>query len=312
MKRIDQSNTITIIKRGLYSLLLVIGLTSTSFGQQSAVYSQYVFNRLVINPAYAGSQEQLSITTLHRRQWDNFEGAPTTNTLVAHKSIKNKNVGIGILASSEKIGVHADQRLFFMYSYKIKMVHGTLSMGLQGGFSRIQSDFSKLNLKSEDVLVSGFRNTFNPNFGTGLYYSNNNFFAGVSVPHLLNNKLNREAEIDANGQEKRYYFVTAGHIFTLNPMVKVLPSVLMRVQESNATSIDVGANLILNDVLTIGGSYRSEDALIALLKLNISENLSMGYSYDHTLSDIGQYSNGSHEFMLGYQIPYSKKCQTYF
>ncbi|MEQ9442578.1 MAG: type IX secretion system membrane protein PorP/SprF [Cyclobacteriaceae bacterium] len=312
MKAIDQNIKRIIIKSSICFLLFLPGLVSTGFGQQSAVYSQYVFNRLVINPAYAGSQDQLSITTLHRRQWDNFEGAPTTNTLVAHKSVKNKNIGVGLLASSERIGVHADQRLYLMYSYKIKLVHGTLSMGLQGGFSRIQSDFSELNLKSEDILVSGFRNSFNPNFGTGLYYSNNTFFAGLSIPYLLNNQLNNGVELEAMGKEKRYYFLTVGQVFTLSPQVKVLPSALVRVQEGNASSVDVGANLIFDDVLTVGASYRSEDALVSIVKLEVSQNISVGYSYDHTLSDIGQYSNGSHEFMLGYRLPYTKKCHTYF
>ncbi|WKN43841.1 PorP/SprF family type IX secretion system membrane protein [Tunicatimonas pelagia] len=301
-----------MLKRITFSFALLLLLITECFGQQSTLYSQYVFNRLAINPAYAGSQDQLQITTLHRRQWDNFEGAPVTNTIIAHKAIKDKKVGIGLIASDDRIGIHSDQRMYVSYAYKIKMMHGTLAMGLQAGFSRLQSDFSKLNLKTADAVATGFRNSFNPNFGTGLYYSNSNFFAGLSIPYLLNSTLADGAELGSFSQERRYYFLTAGRVFTLNPLVKVLPSVLVRVQEGNATSAEVGANLILNDILTVGASYRSEDALIGIMKLEISKNISAGYSYDHTLSDIGAYSNGSHEFMLSYRIPYSKKCHTYF
>ena len=312
MKAINLNTQKQILKSTVLLLVLILTISSTGFSQQTTLYSQYVFNRLAINPAYAGSQDQLQVTTLHRRQWDNFEGAPTTNTIIAHKAIKNKNIGIGLVASYDKIGVHSDQRLYISYAYKIKMVHGTLAMGLQGGFSRLESDFTQLTTRTSDALVSGIRNTFNPNFGAGLYYSNSSFFAGISAPFLLNNSLNKGTEITSIAEEKRYYFLTVGQVFTLNPMVKVLPSALVRVQEGNATSAEIGANFILNDVLTVGAAYRSEDALISMMKLDISENISMGYSYDHTLSDIGAYSNGSHEFMLSYRIPYTSKCHTYF
>ncbi len=312
MKQIITNIQQQLLKRIGFSFALLFILATASYSQQHTLYSQYIFNRLAINPAYAGNQDQLQITTLHRRQWDNFEGAPVTNTIIAHKALKNKRVGIGLIASHDKIGIHSDQRVYVSYAYKIKMAHGTLAMGLQAGFNRLQSDFSELNLKTADAVATGFRNSFNPNFGTGLYYSNSNFFAGFSIPYLLNSKLSDNAELGSLSQIKRYYFLTAGRVFTLNPLVKVLPSVLLRVQEGNATSAEVGANLILNDILTVGASYRSEDALVGIMKLEVSENISVGYSYDHTLSDIGAYSNGSHEFMLNYRIPYNKKCHTYF
>lgn len=311
MKKFVQ-NICEIIKKGAAYGAVLFLLAQPVIGQQSPLTSQYTFSRLVINPAYAGSQDQLSITAIHRRQWDNFAGAPNTNTFLAHKSLKNKNVGVGLMVSSDKIGVHADQRLYAMYSYKIRMARGTLAMGLQAGFSRLQSDFSQLNLRGEDQLVSGFRNTFNPNFGTGIYYSTSSFYAGLSAPYLLNNSLNRGMESLGQGKEKRYYYLTVGKVFTLNPLVKVMPSALVRTQEGNASSLEAGVNFILDDMLTVGAAYRSEDALVSILKLNISDNLSLGYSYDHTLSDIGQYSDGSHEFMINYHLPYSKKCHTYF
>ncbi|MFP4091907.1 MAG: PorP/SprF family type IX secretion system membrane protein, partial [Cyclobacteriaceae bacterium] len=171
-------------------LCFLIILSGEVAAQQNAIYSNFMFNRLAINPAYAGSQDQLNVTAIHRRQWENFEGAPSTSAFSAHKYIKDKNIGLGVMASSDQIGIHRDNRLYLVYAYKIKMKAGTLSMGLQGGFSRLSSDFSQLNLRSDrDAMMSGMRSDFNPNFGTGVYFSNANVFAGVSVPYLINNRL---------------------------------------------------------------------------------------------------------------------------
>lgn len=295
------------------SIGLILFITITANAQQSPVYSHFMFNRLAINPAYAGSQDQLNITALHRRQWENFDGAPTTSAFSAHKYIKKKNIGVGMMASSDQIGIHTDNRLYLVYAYKIKMRAGTLSMGLQGGFSRINSDFSKLNLQSEkDALMSGYRSDFNPNFGSGVYFSNQKFFTGFSIPYMLNNKLKSVGDAVSQAQEARYYLLTSGVVLDVNREVKVVPSVLLRIQEGNAVGMDLNTNVVLSDILTIGASYRTENAVSVLMGLNFSENLSMGYSYDINTSDIGRYSDGTHEFMLNYRIVNSKLCHTYF
>ncbi|MEK6477880.1 type IX secretion system membrane protein PorP/SprF [Catalinimonas sp. 4WD22] len=301
-----QANKFILI--GLF-LLIVIHANA----QQSPIYSHFMFNRLAINPAYAGSQDQLNITALHRRQWENFDGAPTTSALSAHTYLKEKNIGIGLLASNDQVGIHTDNRLYLVYAYKIKTKMGTLSMGLQGGFSRLSSDFNKLNLKSEkDALMTGFKSDFNPNFGTGVYFSNQKFFAGFSIPYLLNNKLSSADEALSQAQESRYYLLSTGVVLDINREIKVVPSALFRVQEGNAVGMDINANVVLSDILTIGATYRTEYAASVLMGLKMSENLSMGYSYDLNTSDIGKYSDGTHEFMVNYRIPYSKRCHAYF
>jgi len=305
------------IKFQFSQLVIIIGIIIVSItsveAQQSSIYSNFMFNRLAINPGYAGSQDQLNVTAVHRRQWENFEGAPTTSAFSAHKYVKEKNIGLGMMASSDQIGIHTDNRLYLMYAYKIKTKAGTLSLGLQGGFSRLNSDFTKLNLRSErDVNMSGVRNDFNPNFGTGAYFSNNNFYAGISVPYLINNKLEGTTEALAQAQESRYYMLSSGVVLDVNRDIKVVPSVLLRVQERNAMGVDINTNVVIKDLLTVGLSYRSEMALTAIMGLNLSENLSMGYAYDLTNTDIGRYSSGSHEFMLNFRLPNSKVCHTYF
>jgi type IX secretion system PorP/SprF family membrane protein len=294
-------------------IFIFVLLSISSYAQQSAIYSNFMFNRMAINPAYAGSQDQLNITAIHRRQWENFEGAPSTSAFSAHKYLKEKNIGLGMMASSDQIGIHTDNRLYLVYAYKIKMKAGTLSLGLQGGFSRLSSDFNQLNLKSDrDAMMSGMRSDFNPNFGSGVYFSNNSFFAGLSVPYLINNRLEGTSEALAQAQESRYYMLTAGKVLDINRDLKIVPSVLVRVQEGNAMGMDINTNMVIKDILTVGLSYRSESALTALMGLTLSQNLSMGYAYDLTNSDIGKYSSGSHEFMMNFRIPNSKLCHTYF
>jgi len=300
----------------IFQALLVISMMAFSLeaeAQQSSIYSNFMFNRLAINPAYAGSQDQLDITAVHRRQWENFEGAPSTSAFSAHKYLKNKNIGVGLMASSDQIGIHTDNRLYLVYAYKIETKAGVLSLGLQGGFSRLNSDFSRLNLRSErDAMMSGVRSDFNPNFGAGAYFSNDRFFAGFSVPYLVNNQLEGTTEAMAQAQEARYYMLTTGVVLDLNQDLKLVPSALFRVQEGNATGVDLNTNLVIKDILTVGLSYRSEMALTGLMSINLSDQLSLGYAYDLTNTDMGKYSNGSHEFVLNFRIPYSKRCHTYF
>jgi len=299
----------------LFGILLLLHIIqgNIAVAQQDAVFSQYMFNGLVINPAYAGNQDQLSATALYRKQWDNFQGAPTTQMLSAHSSIKNKNIGVGLLAAHDQIGIHNETRIYLSYAYKIKMQVGTLAMGIQGGFNNLYSDYTKLNLKSEkDVLMTGTSNSFNPNFGTGLFYSTSTAYVGFSIPYIVNGKLKRASDVIEQGKQARYYFLTAGNVFTVNHHVKVKPSTLLRIQEGNAMNVDINGSLILDDIITVGISYRSNDAVVGMFELELSDKLRFGYAYDYTTSNIGQYANGSHEFMVNFRIPHHQKCHAYF
>lgn len=299
----------------LFSLMLLLHIiqSNMAIAQQDAVFSQYMFNGLAINPAYAGNQDQLSATALYRKQWDNFQGAPSTQTLSAHSGIKNKNIGVGLLAAHDQIGIHNETRVYLTYAYKIKMQVGTLAMGIQGGFNNLYSDYTKLNLKSEkDVLMTGTSNSFNPNFGTGLFYSTSTAYVGFSIPYIVNGKLKRASDVIEQGKQARYYFLTAGNVFTVNRFLKVKPSTLLRIQEGNAMNVDLNASMILDDIITVGVSYRSKDAVVGMFELELSDQLRFGYAYDYTTSDIGKYANGSHEFMVNFRIPHHQKCHAYF
>lgn len=296
---------------------LCLGTTFSVLAQQEAVISQYMFNGLVLNPAYAGAHVQFSATATHRDQWVNFPGAPQTQTFSMHSGFLKSRVGIGMKVSKDKIGVHDDLGLYFSYAYKIKFQQGTLSMGLQAGFNDLKSDYTKLNLRSGLDNVFGVFRKLNPNFGTGLYFRGQTFFAGISAPYLLTNNIVDEEGIVSNAKEARSYYLNAGKTFQVNKDLKVKPSFLLHFQEGAPLSFSWNTNFVIKDAVSLGLSYRSGDALILLFELALNENFHLGYAYDYTLSDINQYSKGSHELMINYRIRINKihkgiECPSYF
>jgi len=298
-------------------LLIIISLflyASASFGQQKSVLSQYRYNQLVINPGYAGHKNDLTLNLLHRNQWVNLEGAPVTNIASIHTGIKDKHSGFGLTFIEESIGVHQSFSLYGAYSFKVQFKTGVLAAGIQGGFSQLNSNFDELNLKSQsDVVFSTFQNSMNPNFGLGLFYSSRKGFIGLSSPYVIENRVLRTGNGLSDAQEARYYFLTGGYLFPVNKDFIFYPSALFRVQENAPVGFDLNANVILQDVLNVGMSYRSGDAVSMMCSLTVDEHFTFGYAYDYTLSNISNYTNDTHELMLIYRINlYKEKCFTYF
>jgi type IX secretion system PorP/SprF family membrane protein len=306
------------ISIGLVFLALLV--TTQTKGQQYPVFSQYYFNELVINPAYAGAHVQLSLNATYRNQWVNFPGAPQTVSFTGHTSLFNAKVGVGLLVNNDKIGSYDNQNIYGYYSYKIRFVRGSLAMGLQAGFNLLQADYSKLDLVDPSDPSFAPLNTFKPNFGAGLYYSEKNWFIGFSVPFILNNGMARNVEAAFDGiREARYYFLRGGSIFPINAQetVKFNPSILVRSQEGQPLSMDVNAGFIFYDAMSVGASLRSGDAFITFVDFKLSEKFHFAYSYDWTSSSLNRFSNGSHEFMLNYRAKVSKghrsiPCPTYY
>jgi len=298
----------------LIVLLSTPWLSNPVYAQQRPVFSQYMFNGLVLNPAYAGNQPQLSVSALHRDQWVNVDGAPKTSTLIAHSALKTRPVGVGLLLSRDKIGVHDDYSVYASYAYKLNIGIGTLSLGLQAGFHYMISDFSRLStFNPDDPLFLGAVTRFSPNFGTGAFFNNKNTYAGISIPYMINNEVYDKEDFISEAREARYYFLTGGHVFQVSPFIKIKPSALIRVQEGQPVGMDLNANVFLDDVLNIGASYRSGDAVILLFELLLNKQLRFGYAFDNTLSNITQYTAGTHEFMLTYSYSLGKgPCHAYF
>ncbi len=273
--------------------------------QQYPVFSQYYFNELVINPAYAGSHVQLSATAMFRNQWVNFPGAPKTYNFSTHTALLKNKIGVGLMFNHDEIGSYKNNHVYGYYAYKIHFAEATLSMGLQAGFNLLGADFSGLDLQSPgDASFYNLTSQFKPNFGTGLFYSKKNYFLGFSVPFILNNKVVNSFEALAGEiKEARYYFLRGGIVWPLDKVdnVKINPSLLVRAQEGQPLSFDLNSSIIFYDVFSLGGSYRLGDSFITFIDLKISERIHFGYSYDWTSSNLNGFSNGTHEFMLNYR-----------
>ena len=273
-----------------------------SIAQQRPAISTYMFNGLTLNPAYAGSLNLFVSTFIHRKQWVNVEGAPTSQILTIHNSFLSNQIGVGLMITKDQVGIHQETAAYGSYAYKIRTSSGILSLGLSGGFDNRRSDFNQLDiLNTDDPLLTGSQSRFNPNFGTGVYFANSKLFIGVSVPYILENSLYQVENTITEAKESRYYYGNAGLILDINKNIKLAPSVLIRMQEQNRMGWDLNATIIFDEIAYAGISYRNGGDLVFLTQMILNENFRVGYSYDATTSSLGSYSKGSHEIMLIYR-----------
>jgi type IX secretion system PorP/SprF family membrane protein len=283
----------------LFYLLLCIHADA----QFTPVYSQYMFNGLTINPAYAGSREAPSITALHRSQWNGFDGSPRTSTFSIHSPLKNEKVAVGMLVYHDKYGVFEQTAILGSYAYRIKMGTSKLSMGLQGGMIFQQYNWNNIHtIQQYDQAFSGSYKHTLPSTGTGLYYYSEKYFAGISVPQLL--VINKNNTFDKNSVRYKTYFFTAGYNFILNSGLKIKPSVLLKYEKGSRAQLDINCWITYKDKIGMGLSYRSSDALIFLLSIQATRQLSLGYSYDKSFNRLSTYNNGSQEIVLTYDFKY--------
>lgn len=298
------------MKKLVYITIFCLTTFSVS-AQQEYMLTHYMFNKMAINPAYTGTKNAISITGIHRSQWVAFEGAPTTQSITAHMPIENKNFGVGIGIVNEKVGPTKNLGITgsFAYQFTIKRKN-KLSLGLSGGLNIFSSRLNSLTIinQNDAAFAESINNEFVPNVGFGGYYYGEKFFVGISTPKLLQNNLNVD---DPTGtaivvsHEKRHYFVMGGTIFNLtsDQKFKLKPTVLFKVTGGAPLQLDLTGNVIYNDKITAGLSLRTSDALGLLLGYNISDDFTVGYSFDFSFTNTTfNYNRGSHEVMLRYNI----------
>ena len=295
--------------------MIILAMVLAGFGaaaQHLPIYSQYLFNGMAINPAYTGSRDALSATVAYRNQWVGFDGAPITQTFNAHAPLKKKNIALGLCAYNDKIGVSRETGFFGNYAYRIKMGKGRFAMGLSGGMAMARSDWASVStITSNDPVFMGNMPTFLlPNFGAGLYYYTDRFYAGLSVPRFLTFGKNLEAgKVNTRFDSKNVNaMATTGMQLQVSNNWQFYPSVLLKSLSGRTVQADINATAIYNDVLWGGVSYRHGDAIVGLLQYRMTSQLSLGYSYDYTLSDLNQYNSGTHEILLRYEFRYKIKA----
>jgi type IX secretion system PorP/SprF family membrane protein len=297
----------------------VIALTAflEIHAQQDPHYTQYMYNMNVVNPAYAGSKENLSMAMLYRSQWVNIDGAPKTFSLSGHSPV-GKNVGLGLSAISDQIGPVSEKNIYADVSYTLKLgEESNLAFGMKAG-----ATFHDIGLLSEvsptlqDQFDPAFLenvNKVNPNLGAGLFYYTNKFYASFSIPNALRskhfNKLRRSDGIKY-GTETAHYFLTTGYVFQLSPNTKFKPSTMIKSAFNAPTSIDLSANALFYEKLETGLTYRLQDSFGAMVNFKITDGLRIGYAYDRVISDLKVATTSSHEFMILFDLNVPKKVSS--
>jgi len=286
-------------------LFILLLANAKTFAQQDALFSQYKFNKLVINPAYAGSREVMTFDLLDRYQWVGIEGSPRTLGFSGHTSLRNPHVGLGFCVYSDILGPTSKQGLMGNYAYRIRLERGTLAFGLQVGFNYTSIDWNKLNVEDPDIKLQGqAKNYIMPDGNFGVFYSTNRFYGGISSTQLLQNAYGMTIEngLSSYSRLMRHFYAMAGYAFPISEKVIFRPSALLKYVNNAPMQIDLDASFLFNDIFWIGVAYRSREAIIFLTEFNIGSNLRIGYSYDLWLNDLMRYNKGSHEIHIGYSI----------
>lgn len=274
-----------------------------SYAQQDAQFTQYMYNTININPAYAGSRGVLSIFGLHRTQWVGLDGAPTTNAFSVNTPINNSNLGLGVSFVTDKIGPTNEHNLSADLSYSIQTSETIkLSFGIKATANLFNLDRSRLNPQNPaDDHLQEINNEFNPNIGAGAYLHSDKFYVGLSVPNFLQTTRYTDNDFSINKERMTYYFIT-GYVFDLSPSLKFKPALLTKLVEGSPLQADVSANFLINDKLTLGVAYRWSAAMSAMVGFQITDGLYLGYAYDYETTQLTHYNSGSHEIFLRYEL----------
>lgn len=295
-----------IMKKIILSILMGLSLLKMQ-AQQDVMVSQYMFNGLLLNPAYSGSHKYITSTLMHRSQWVKLEGAPVTSILAVDGAIKNKNMGLGLILLHDQIGATDQTDIYANYSYHLKLGEGKLALGIKAGASRYLFNTDQLVYwdQEDNVYQPGNKQTaWLPKFGFGTYYYTDKWYAGLSIPTLIAYDANYTFGVDVNESAliRRHYMATGGIIFKLNKDFKMKPSVLIKYVPTAPLQADLNVHFLYKDQFWLGTSYRTGDAITAMIEYQTNFRLRVGYSYDFTLSNIRRYSSGTHEIMLGYDF----------
>ena len=290
--------------------IIAIALLSCTVGiaQQLPQFTQYMYNTISINPAYAGSREALSIVGLHRSQWVGFKGGPITQTLSIHSPLRNDRIGLGLSFIEDDLGPQNFTYLYADFSYSIPTGDdGKLAFGVKGGFTQFSfdSDFRLDDSNINDPLIYGTQDRWSPNIGAGVYWSTNRLYLGLSAPRILNTDMNKEEGFEA--LERISYYFTGGVVFDLSKSFKFKPAFLIKATNGAPLSYDLTANFLYNEKFWLGGSYRINEqtaAIGGIVDFQVSRQLRIGYAYEKPISDIASYTTGTHEILLMYEFKF--------
>lgn len=285
---------------------MMLLLAGSIQAQQEAQFTQYLDNMVYYNPAYAGSNDMLSISALHRQQWAGFKGAPMSTTFGIHSPLKYDNIGLGLSVLNDKAGpinatwINAD----FSYSLKFKKHNGRLAFGIKGGMSLLNGDLTTLYKEdqSDEMLDVRYQNKALPNIGAGIYYHSDQFFLGVAVPKIIDNIKDANQITDPKYIAQRHYYMTIGGYFNANRMLKIRPSAMLKITENAPASIDANLAFIMYDKLWLGVNYRVLESAGIYAQILINKQFKIGYAFEFSTGKIRSHNYGTHELMLSYDL----------
>lgn len=302
-------------KIALVAILFTI--VTTGKAQYDALFTQYMFNEMFINPAYAGSKEAMSATLLHRQQWVNFPGRPVTTSFSLHGPLMDNKMGLGISVLNEKIGVLNRNLVYASYAYRLKTGDkGHLAFGLMGGIHNQLNKFSTLKTNDDGTvdpqLGQNSPSIMAPNFGAGIYFNTKTFYTGLSIPRMVDDRVT----FNPNGDvlqttkiepSKFHYYFTIGNMFTLSSSLKLKGQAMVKAVQNAPIQYDISANFFIKEMIWAGVSYRSNAAVAAIVGVQVNPQFLVSYSYDYGINAIQKYSQGSHEIGINYLFSYKGK-----
>lgn len=285
-------------------LFFVLLLTNfVSHAQQDAQFTQYMYNTILINPAYAGSRGVMSLFAMHRTQWVGLDGAPVTNAFSINTPISNSKLGLGVSVTNDRIGPTKNTDFSGDLSYTIKTSETfKLSFGVKATANMFNLEVTQLNPDNQnDPKFQNLNNQITPNVGAGIYFHSDKTYVGLSAPHLLSSKQYNDNDVSVYKQTATYYLI-GGYVFDLSSSVKFKPSILSKMVIGTPLQTDFSANFLLDDKLVLGGSYRWNGTVSAMAGFKISDKLFIGYGYDLETTRLANYNSGSHEIFLRFEL----------
>jgi len=286
-------------------VILALFTGSAAMAQQDALFSQYMFNKLVLNAGYTGSREVMSADLMDRYQWVGIEDAPKTITFSLHTPLRNEHIGIGFYVYRDQLGPTVDQGFQASYAYRLILPKGKLSFGIQAGFKYFEIDWNKIYTENPDYVFQGEQqNKLTPDANFGIYYYTNRMFAGISSKQLFQNEYGmvKTGEKTAYSKLLRHFYGMAGLAVPISEEVLFRPSTLIKYVKNAPLQVDFNASFLIHELFWVGMTYRTENALVFMTEFNLGQNLRLGYSYDVYLNQLVHSNKGSHEIRLGFDF----------
>ncbi|WP_346882474.1 type IX secretion system membrane protein PorP/SprF [uncultured Algibacter sp.] len=301
-----------------YIIIFILINCWDAVAQQLPQFTQYMYNTISINPAYAGSRETLSIVGLHRSQWVGLDGGPTTQTLSVHTPLRNDRIGLGLSFINDKLGYENFTYLYGDFSYTLPIGQkAKLAFGAKGGFTQYHIDQELLDDPAviNDPFFNDVSNRWSPNIGLGAYLHTNTWYLGLSAPRILNTDYNngKNGDVDFVALERVSYYFTGGYVFDISQNTKFKPSMLLKATNGAPLSFDVTANFLFNDTFWLGASYRineAAEAIGAIADFQVSKQFRIGYAYEYPISELSAYTSGTHEILLMFEVFKSKRIKS--